>query len=158
MNTLIIFCAKYLIFVEAALFIYFFFQTPIETRRRILGYIVLVSIISLMIAVGVSHLYENPRPFVVDNFTPLVIHTPDNGFPSDHALLAFALASIAIFSYKRKAASVLWLIAVCVALGRVAAGVHHFLDILASLVITLLCAILVHIIISKISYGTKPKQ
>ena len=59
-----------------------------------------------MISIGVialilGHLYYNPRPFVVGNFTPLISHSVDNGFPSDHVLLASAIASILYFFSKK---------------------------------------------------------
>ena len=43
-----------------------------------------------------SLLFENPRPFLEHDFVPLITHAADNGFPSDHALLVFAVASVVL--------------------------------------------------------------
>jgi undecaprenyl-diphosphatase len=97
-----------------------------------------LSVISLPLAYIFSKItsiiYFDPRPFVVGHFTPLITHAPDNGFPSDHMLLASAIASI-IFAYNKKLGVVAWVIAFVVGASRVLAGVHHWIDILGSAVI-----------------------
>ena len=49
-----------------------------------------------LIALGLArlggHFYYDTRPFVRDHVKPLFAHAPDNGFPSDHALLTSFLA------------------------------------------------------------------
>lgn len=81
-----------------------------------------------------SLIYYNPRPFVAENITPLLAHAADNGFPSDHSLLAGVLAMM-IFTWNRKAGIVFWILAVLVGGARILAGVHHGVDILTSFVL-----------------------
>ena len=49
-------------------------------------------LIALALARIGGHFYYDTRPFVRDHVKPLFPHAPDNGFPSDHALLTSFLA------------------------------------------------------------------
>jgi len=89
-----------------------------------------------------SLLYFDARPFVVGNFIPLFSHIPDNGFPSDHTLLAGALAVITFF-YNKKTGLIFFLLSFLVGASRVMAGVHHWMDVFGSLVIALVMAYLI---------------
>ena len=76
-------------------------------------------------------LFNDPRPFVVTGILPLIPHTPDNGFPSDHALLAACL--IAVVALDARAWSLpLVVLAVLVDWARVGAGLHHVIDVAGS--------------------------
>ena len=133
MNTLIIFSAKYL-YLVAVLFAVVLWWRLKEQRKDI----AVLGIISLPLMYLVSrlagYLYFNPRPFVVGHFVPLISHSVDNGFPSDHTLLLSALAML-FFYYRRSASVLLWGFAFIVGAARVMAGVHHWLDIAGSMVI-----------------------
>ncbi|MBX4195554.1 phosphatase PAP2 family protein [Candidatus Parcubacteria bacterium] len=95
--------------------------------------------ISLIIAKVANHIINNPRPFVVENFTPLISHAADNGFPSDHVLLVSALAAV-VTPFSRKWSLVLWFITIFVAISRVETGVHHAADVIGSIIISILVA------------------
>lgn len=142
MELLIIFCAKYLIWAIAALFVLFFFFA----RRRIQRRLLIVSAISLPLAYALgwlaSSLYYSVRPFVESGLTPLFAHAANNGFPSDHMLLGAALATI-VLVFNRPSGLFLWLLALAVGWARVAAGVHHGLDIMASAAISTVIVVLV---------------
>lgn len=87
-----------------------------------------------------NHLYFDPRPFVALHFTPLVPHVPDNGFPSDHTLLVSAVAMIGTL-WNRRLGMVLWILAILVAIGRVYVGLHHVLDVIASMVFAVIATL-----------------
>jgi len=142
LDTLVIFGAKYLWLVALlGMIIYFLLQS-----KGMKGKIALFSLIVLpftyIIAKGIGLFYYNPQPFVVGKFTPLISHVPDNGFPSDHTLLVAALASV-IFFYNRTAGSLLFLLAITVGVSRVSAGVHHVIDIIGSIIIAIVVAVIV---------------
>ena len=104
----------------------------------------LVSVIAIYaIAFLAGHLYNNPRPFVVDHFTPLIPHNPDNGFPSDHILMISAIAAI-VYVFNRRFGLILWVIAVLVAISRVYVGVHHPIDVIGSMIISAVITLLVY--------------
>ncbi len=134
MDTLIIFCANYLYLVVVAIAIVYTLLQSREKQKQIL----ILAIIALPLAYIVAKiggvLYYDPRPFVVGHFTPLIPHTPDNGFPSDHTLLTAAISSVFFVSSKR-ISIVLWALTLVVGIARVMAGIHHPVDIIGSIVI-----------------------
>jgi len=81
-----------------------------------------------------SALIYNPRPFMDEHAGQLIAHAPDNGFPSDHALLVFTVAAI-VYTQNKFIGSVLIGLGVLVGIGRVVAGVHHTIDVLGSVLI-----------------------
>lgn len=144
----VIFLATRLHMLVLLAWVLFLFYIKKETRLRM---ILLTSIslpISFLISRVASYFYFNPRPFVVDGFESLVFHVADNGFPSDHMLLVSTL-SMAVFAVNRTVGFAFILLSVLVGLGRVMAGVHHVLDVVGSLVISILAVCLGYIFISK---------
>ena len=148
-NLLFIFGAKYL-FIFSILIsgIYFLKQSwPLKKKIAIFGITSIVLMYSTALVVG--HIYNNPRPFVVEHFIPLIPHTPDNGFPSDHVLLVSAIAAIILF-FSRRIGALLWLITILVAISRVYVGVHHSVDVIASMIIALVVSYIVSVIVRKL--------
>lgn len=140
--------AKYLF--GASLFIagIYFLKVPRRAQKNILIFSLVTIPFILLIALLGNHLYENPRPFVVGGFTPLIPHAPDNGFPSDHALLVSAIASVFIL-FSRRIGIILWIIAMFVAVSRVYVGVHHPIDVIGSMIISVFVTIIAYLIIKK---------
>jgi len=97
-----------------------------------------------------SYFFENPRPFFEHDFVPLVAHAADNGFPSDHALLVFALASVT-FTFNRPVGIGLFILSTLVGVGRVLVGVHHTIDIFGSVIITVSIVCISQIVIKLIT-------
>lgn len=129
-----IFGAKYLFLASVAIAGLFFLRasTPIKKQMVIVS-IIALPLVYLLTFVS-SHLYYDSRPFVVDHFTPLVSHTPDNGFPSDHMLLSTYAAAL-LYPFAKKFSYILFVIAIVIGFSRVYVGVHHAIDILGSIVI-----------------------
>src|SRR4051812_21277386 len=92
-------------------------------------------LLSLALAKLGSQLVHDPRPFAVGHFTPLIAHTSDNGFPSDHTLLS-SLIGWTCLVYSRKIGSAALVVAALIGVARMAAGVHHLEDIVGSFVIS----------------------
>ncbi|HRN97244.1 MAG TPA: phosphatase PAP2 family protein [Candidatus Saccharibacteria bacterium] len=136
MDIFIIFIAKYFIVIPiiAAIFVAWRFKN----RKDILKFILVVlvgGILSLILAKVASMLWYNPRPFVVGNFTPLIPHAADNGFPSDHVLLASFLGWT-ILRYSKKIGIGVLVVAAIIGISRVMAGVHHPIDVIGSFVVS----------------------
>lgn len=142
MNELIIFGAKDLYIVIVTLAIVYLLRQPKELRWKIAICAIIALPLTYFLAKLGSMLYYNPRPFVVGDFIPLIPHSADNGFPSDHVLLSAAIASV-VFFFHRKLGVALLCIGFLVGIARVAAGVHHVTDILGSIVIAFVGAYLV---------------
>ena len=133
---LIVLSAKYLIVLSVLIAIFFLFRmrsSPhLLKQAAIMGSIILM--LTYVAAKIAKLFYFDPRPFVVGNFAPLIPHIADNGFPSDHTLLAAAIAAI-VTKYNWRLGIILWILALLIGTARVLAGVHHTIDILGSLII-----------------------
>jgi undecaprenyl-diphosphatase len=133
-DSLAIFGASYLYIVLLFIaLVWFLFQTRAAKLEMISwGIVALPVMYILLIIAGV--VYYNARPFDVGHFTPLIPHSPDNGFPSDHTLLCSATSSI-VFFYNKKMSAVLWASTALVGASRVYTGLHHATDITASVLL-----------------------
>lgn len=132
---LTIFAANYLVFIEgvvaAALILVLLYRTQ---RTRIVSWAIAVSVMVIVAYIAAQiggAIYDDPRPFVAGHFQPLISHAPDNGFPSDHSLLAAALLAAVALARVRWALVILPL-AVLVEWARVGAGLHHPIDVVGS--------------------------
>lgn len=152
MDSLIIFGAKYLIVVPVLVALYLAYRLDKTERMRFILLVILGGILSFALAKVATHLVTSPRPFVADGVTPLVSSAHDNGFPSDHTLLAAFLA-YACLLFSRKLGIALLVIAILVAASRVLAGVHHGIDVIGSfgvaLIGTAIAYLIVHFVFQK---------
>ncbi len=125
---LVVFCATYLIWFLVAWFgIFFIWHKKSGVKEFCL--LVLGGTFGYLINNLIARIWFRPRPFVTLELTPIVNALASKSFPSDHAMLAFFVATLL---YKHK--SNWWwayLLAMTIAIGRVAAGVHYPTDILA---------------------------
>lgn len=133
-ETAIIFSATYLVYIEILAFCVFL----LLARRRVRARLTLISLIALPLAYITakiaSFFWYDTRPFVESGIAPLIDHAADNGFPSDHMLLAATMAAIVTLRYPR-ISIMFWLMALLIGASRVFAAIHHPIDIFASSVI-----------------------
>jgi undecaprenyl-diphosphatase len=143
LSTLVIFDAKYLFILAPLLTLaYLFFQS--RNRQKEIIVFLLITLPLILVAGRISSLaYSNPRPFVAEHFTPLIAHSADNGFPSDHTLFTAALAACMLI-FERRLGIALGIICIIVGAARVLAGVHHSVDIVGSIIIASLVTALSH--------------
>lgn len=132
MDSIIIFSAKYLILGVLLIAILTWYKTS-KRQEFILG-LILASIVAYAFVVLAGNIYYHPRPFVVQNIQPLISHASDNGFPSEHTVAAMTITTV-IYFYRKKFAALAFLITLGVAIGRVQAHVHSWIDIIGGLAI-----------------------
>ena len=147
LDTFFIFGAKYLyIAIIGIALIYFAGQTKAAKRE-----IVVLGIIALPVMYAaakiISLFYYSTLPFVEGNFTPLIPHEADNGFPSDHTLLGAGISSV-IYFFNKKVSAALWALTLIVGVSRVYAGVHHPIDIAGSIVVAAVSTVIIYGLIS----------
>lgn len=139
MNSVIIFVAKYFFLLSILVAAVFWLRSRTNTKIELAARALIGGVLALLLSYLAGSLYYDPRPFVVEHITPLIPHAADNGFPSDHALLTSFLAFV-ILAYSKQWGSLLLVVAVLVGAARVAAHVHHPLDIVGSFVISAVAA------------------
>lgn len=132
MPSLYIFGAQYLVFVMALVAGGYWISLPKQQKLYMVVYGVITAVVAFALAKLGASLFHNPRPFVVDHTVPLIAHGNDNGFPSDHTLLAGIIAGT-VLAVSRKWGLALAMLALVVGLARVAVHVHHVIDVLGSL-------------------------
>lgn len=134
MDNLIIFCAKYLIFILVLVVFLIWLKAAAKIRWQFAAAVVLAGVTAFALSKIIGALYYHPRPFMVQNIQPLISHGYDNGFPSDHTLLAMTLSTV-VYYYRRRLAAGLFGLTLLVGIGRVLAHVHSPLDILGGLIL-----------------------
>jgi len=141
---LTIFAAQYLVFIDALLAaVVILWRIRSWPRPRLLRYIliaVLLLLLSYVFAQLGGALYSDPRPFTQDHVRPLIAHAPDNGFPSDHALLAAAVVALVAL------VSPVWavpfaVLGILVDWAPVGAGIHQVADVVGSSLFVVLAAV-----------------
>jgi membrane-associated phospholipid phosphatase len=137
MDEIIKIVAKYFVLIPVAVNLYIFWRLSPKKRLRMALIVIAGGILALVLAKVGSHLYNDPRPQFKDHSIPLFSHSNDNGFPSDHTLLAAFLGYTALI-YSRKAGLGLLAVAVIIGWARVAAHVHHLVDIAGSFIVAVI--------------------
>lgn len=135
-TALAIIAADYLIFVLAAVaVIAVLARAPSKMARAEAFRNLVASVVATYAAKWViGKLWFRARPFVVFHTIKSLIAEPvtSHSFPSGHATVAAALATV-VYMYDKKWGKFAWILALAVALGRVAAGVHYFSDVTVGL-------------------------
>jgi len=86
----------------------------------------------------IRFLWFRQRPFVTENFVPLIYQNPaEAAFPSGHALFYFAV-STGVFLYNKKVGILFYIASALIAISRVYVGVHWPLDILVGALLGIL--------------------
>lgn len=112
-------------------------------RRRAIVYALAAGVLALIINAVIASAFDRLRPFaVLPDVHLLVDHDPRASFPSDHASGSFALAATMVQG-GRQIGWGFWVFSALVGLSRLYVGVHWPTDILGSIAVGLLSAILV---------------
>lgn len=93
----------------------------------------------------ISVLYFRHRPFDRTDIevVELLFHRPDKSFPSDHAIVGFAIALIFLFERQYRLALVFFLIGLINGLARVGAGLHFVGDLVGAIPAALVASLIV---------------
>lgn len=134
LSYLVVFLANGLIALLAALFAALAWVHRASLTRALAVRIVVSGALALLLALLTGHVIHDPRPFIVDHYAPLAHASLDNGFPSDHTLVAALLTGWAAW-FARRWVPVFALGVLAVLLGRLAIGAHHTLDVVGSVLI-----------------------
>jgi undecaprenyl-diphosphatase len=109
---------------------------------------------SAMVDLMIMLIWKRPRPFVSHEGefpTPITegLRVDSVSFPSAHTYMAFAVAtSIWLYGHKRLGAA-LYLVALCVAVSRIGAGLHYPSDIIAGALLGIFSGYMAYFTIQK---------
>ena len=129
--------AEYLIYAAALVLAVLWFHRAGLRAGLAVG---LGALVALGFGQVLGSIFPESRPFVTDRFTPLIAHSADGSFPSDHLLLLGALVG-GLLQASRPLVTVATVMAVLVAAARVFVGVHHPIDVVAGFVVGVACGL-----------------
>ncbi|WP_309571365.1 phosphatase PAP2 family protein [Deinococcus sp.] len=131
---LAVFCASALLLVLVAGFAALAFRHRDRLDWRMAARIAVSGAVALLVTQVLVHVVSDPRPYLVEHYPPLAHVSADNGFPSDHTLVAALLTGWAAWLSRRAWAAFAGGV-LLVALGRLGIGAHHTLDVVGSVLI-----------------------
>jgi len=141
-HEIIKFVGQYFIFISIVVVGLYWLRAKTSKKISLAYQLIVGGILAEALAIIAGHLYYDPRPFVTHHLVPIIAHAADNGFPSDHALLASFLA-FTMFLYSRRVAIFLLVNALLLSWARVAAHIHNPRDIVGSFVFAAVSVIVV---------------
>lgn len=128
---------------------------PAKERYIAWAKAVLAGLTALLFAKIIAQFYQGARPFETLGVEPGAAFLPNPGFPSDHALLVFAITCVVWAATKNKwLAGALLVASIAVSVGRVLALVHTPADVIGGA----LCAIIAAICIYGRQFFTASRQ
>lgn len=139
MDSVIVAIAEYLLYAMAAGFALTWLLAEDRRGKVQLALAAIVGLIALLVLIKIAAVsFYDTRPFVAvaqggDGATSLIPHAADNGFPSDHSAAAGLMATLVLLRRRWMAGIWFALGAAALAWARVAAGVHHLLDVAVGL-------------------------
>ena len=134
MDSLIIFGAKYLFLAVGLLYLIALVQAGKNHRKQLFLSLIIAGVVAIILDKIAGKLYYDPRPFTTHHFKSLVAHAADNGFPSEHTVLAMTLSAALIY-YRRRLGALSFGLALLVGISRVAAHIHSPIDIIGGIII-----------------------
>ena len=148
LNGLLVFLAQYAVYLLAFPLLALALGIGLNHPDRMTVVVSLLGLaVSLLVARQIGHTISGTRPFVTESWVvQLVGHKADSGLPSNHATGAFALAAGVLWSHRRTGAAMLAL-ALLVAIGRVAVGVHWPSQVLLGALLGVMVASLAHALV-----------
>jgi undecaprenyl-diphosphatase len=145
MHWLIKLVGDYFFIVSLAILAVYWLRVGRREKVNIVWQLLIGGLWALLLSTIASHVYYDTRPFVTEHVVPIIAHAADNGFPSDHTLLT-AFIGFTIYLHSRAVGGVLLLVALLVGIARVAAHIHHPIDIVGSFVIAAISVALVQLL------------
>lgn len=141
MNSAIKFVAQYLIYILVVVTVVWWLRLK-SGKKRAAVLLVGSGVLALLLAKVGAYFINDPRPFT-EGLQPLFACAADNGFPSDHTLLAATMAFV-VMTWSWRKGLVLLTGAVLIGAARVIANVHHISDIIGAVAISAVATLVVY--------------
>jgi undecaprenyl-diphosphatase len=154
MHAILLFLAKYLIYLIVLAAAIYWLTVPKSEKIRLAVFGAIAGLVTVLLMLVGSKLYYDPRPFVSHHVVPLYPHSADNAFPSDHTA-AGAFIALTIMAASRRYGIALLVAAILVGVARVAGHIHSPIDIIGSLVFAAAGAAVAYLLTPKILHYLK---
>lgn len=149
-QTIAVFLAKYAIFLLIFVTgLWLLLKVPYQQKKAMIIFGAICLPLIFIASLIAAKLYYDPRPFMAGNFTPLLVHSPGNGFPSDHTLLGAAISSV-VWRFNHRFGAILLAVTLIIGISRVYVGVHHMADILGAILIATSITYLVNLFMKRV--------
>lgn len=123
-----IFITHYGIYLSALLALFLAFKAELKERKALILIVFALPISVLLIKI-IHIFYFEPRPFVANQFMPLIKQAADASFPSRHATIMAVIAFS--YTYFKSKWSYLFLgLMILIGISRVYVGVHYWHDVI----------------------------
>jgi len=129
-DELMVFTAEFLVAAVPLVLVYLWFQGKTGRRDSILGFG--SAVLGLLISYGMGLLYSHQNPSAI--FETIVAVKPENAFPSQHTAVIFSVAWPLFWRDRKNIGALILLAALGTGFSRVYIGEHWPVDILGSIV------------------------
>jgi undecaprenyl-diphosphatase len=153
-DQIIIFAAKFLFLLIPLAWVAIWLRIDKKQKREMLIATALALVFAVILDKIAGSLFYDTRPFVSQSITPLITHSADNGFPSEHTLFSLVIAGVLWFYNKRIGTAALIVVAI-VGCARVAAKVHSPADIIGGVILGLAAVYAAVLIVRKLIASKK---
>jgi undecaprenyl-diphosphatase len=139
---LVTFLATFLIYLLfLGLIILWFIDGKIKKEQVI--HALFACLFAWLVAALIKHFFPTLRPFIINGKDVGVIIPPQDGaFPSEHTVVAFALA-VTIFFHDRRCGWFFLVAALVIGIARIIANVHYPIDIVGGAFLGTIMAVIV---------------
>ena len=150
----------YYFFARYGIVFFFLSFTYLIWKKRIPAFI------SALMAMGLAGVvdflvyvfWRRPRPYVAHAnliSDPIIrgMRVDAASFPSSHTYIAFAVATSVFLYGHKKLGSVLYILAISVALGRIGTGLHYPSDVIAGALLGMASGIIVYFVAQRLTDG-----
>jgi membrane-associated phospholipid phosphatase len=157
-HTITSWAANYLLYVVALGALLGWLPLPRTGKVLLATQVVIGALLVWALVKSAGVLHGDPRPFEVNpRLHPLIAHSADNGFPSDHTTLAAMVGGV-VATHRRWLGAVLLALAVLLGAARIAAHVHHVQDVAGGLVLGLLAAALAVLLTQRAAHWIRARK
>jgi len=162
LDIIIIFCSDYLIWLIAICLVGYLIYKFLKNKKNVKWSPVLWIFLITALGWGINQIigawHFRARPFRSHYFdvyqlTKFLASVNDKSFPSDHTVIAFSLAFSTFLFINKKLGVIFLLAAILIGLGRVMAGIHYPLDVIAGILVAILSVLIIWIIKQIIVYA-----
>jgi len=139
MRVVAVLCAALVVYVMVTAWLFIVERQWDRLSVAALARVAALAVMAYVVSKVLTGIVIDPRPYLIAHTHPPIPIARDNGFPSDHVLLA-ALLTASLWWVERRALVPFAVGTLLVMGGRLGVGAHHTIDVLGSVLIVVVAA------------------